>query len=471
MKNKEIITAYYDKDNELRIGRFANEKSKKPIEKTTKHIKGEDLMEILNRINEAEQTKPEEQRATVNYTIYRTNNHKKIVSITGVILVLALIAGGVYHREKIFNLFKGKAASKNENGYAIEQPVEATPSPAVATTEEVQAAEQLPEITVVDELKSYTNEEKIKFINENIANFKNDIASATGITLTEEEVLIQLGFINGIRPEQLNIETEDYWLDFAIKYNTILDEMTIPTINYLSLNNKLNGSNLSTGQSVYAKYILDEKDQKLYSFYADNMQNIIKSSFEKDKETVLTESHDFTRAIAETLVYQNNPVQKEEVIKYLEARSTFVNKNNQIPTYEDLANKLNITVNKVRELEVASLGVKTASEEVYFMITALSQKSVQLLPQDTIIEYTDTLGNKITAESPEEDIIMNYSACYGSPQNNNPENYFHSKYLLQDIEYYMGNTIVSLQSKYNNYDENINCSVQSYSKKKTLVRI
>ena len=106
MKNKEIITAYYDKDNELRIGRFANEKSKKPIEKTTKHIKGEDLLEILNRINEAEQTKPEEQRATVNYTIYRTNNHKKIVSITGVILVLALIAGGVYHREKIFNLFR-----------------------------------------------------------------------------------------------------------------------------------------------------------------------------------------------------------------------------------------------------------------------------------------------------------------------------------------------------------------------------
>ena len=48
MKNEKIIRPYYDKENELRIGVFANEKSKTPINSTTKYIDPEDLDDILN---------------------------------------------------------------------------------------------------------------------------------------------------------------------------------------------------------------------------------------------------------------------------------------------------------------------------------------------------------------------------------------------------------------------------------------
>ena len=54
MKNGKIIRPYYDKENELRIGVFANEKSKTPINSTTKYIDPEDLDDILNSLLEDE---------------------------------------------------------------------------------------------------------------------------------------------------------------------------------------------------------------------------------------------------------------------------------------------------------------------------------------------------------------------------------------------------------------------------------
>ena len=485
MKNRKIIKPYYDKDNELRIGIFANEKSKNPINSTTKYIDPEDLDDILRNIEISERKKPRDQRAEVSYTIQRKNNFVKITSLAlaGTVAVTLAGYGIVSLAKSILNDIKGTRTEKSNieatidknalvaNENKINYEIENTPAPSFAPI-------------VEDKLNTFTTAEKLEFIKNNLENFKNAIALSTGIVLTDDEALIQLGFINGLTLEQINVYSHDYWLDFAKDYETILQELTVPSVNYLSFNHKLKGSNPTNGTSIYAKYIMDDKDRIVYSYYADRIQSIVSASYEKDKETVLGESYDFVRSVAETIVYPNNPVQKDNVKNYLKVRQGLIKELNKTPSYEELANKMNLTINEVRELEVASLGTTSVSNQVQFILLDVAQVAVQLLPEDTVIEYTNTLGEL-------ENSILNYNASKGAPANTNPENYEHSQYLMLDIEYFMENTInlimtdlerenslyrltekeqTELEKQSNNVEENINCSTstKAYVKKLTI---
>lgn len=485
MKNGKIIRPYYDKDNELRIGIFANEKSKTPINSTTKYIEPEDLDDILRNIEISERKKPRDQRAEVCYTIQRKNNFVKITSLAlaGTVAVTLAGYGVVSLAKSILNDIKGTKTEKakieasidenalvaNEN--KINYEIENTPAPSFAPI-------------VEDKLNTFTTAEKLEFIKNNLENFKNDIELATGIVLNDDEVLIQLGFINGLTLEQIDVYSHDYWLDFAEDYETILQELTIPSVNYLSFNHKIKGSNPSNGTSIYAKYIMDDKDRIVYSYFADRIQSVVSASYEKDKEEALGESYDFVRSIAETIVYPNNPVQKDNVKNYLKVRQGLIKELNKIPSYEELANKMNLTINEVRELEVASLGTTSVSNQVQFILLDVAQVAVQLLPEDTVVEYTNTLGEI-------DNSILNYNASKGAPANTNPENYEHSKYLMLDIEHFMEDTINLIMSDFenentlyrltdkeqekndalfNNTDENTLCSsnTKSYTRKLTI---
>ena len=241
MKNGKIIRPYYDKDNELRIGIFANEKSKTPINSTTKYIEPEDLDDILRNIEISERKKPRDQRAEVCYTIQRKNNFVKITSLAlaGTVAVTLAGYGIVSLAKSILNDIKGTRTEKakieasidenalvaNEN--KINYEIKNTPAPSFAPI-------------VEDKLNTFTTAEKLEFIKNNLENFKNDIELATGIVLNDDEVLIQLGFINGLTLEQIDVYSHDYWLDFAEDYETILQELTIPSVNYLSFNHKIN---------------------------------------------------------------------------------------------------------------------------------------------------------------------------------------------------------------------------------------
>ena len=157
---------------------------------------------------------------------------------------------------------------------------------------------------------------------------------------------------------------------------------------------------------------------------------------------------------------------------------------NKIPSYEELANKMNLTINEVRELEVASLGTTSVSNQVQFILLDVAQVAVQLLPEDTVVEYTNTLGEI-------DNSILNYNASKGAPANTNPENYEHSKYLMLDIEYSMENAVnliisdleranslyrltekeqAKLDEQFSNIEENTNCSTSSkaYTRKLTI---
>lgn len=469
MKNEKIIRPYYDKDKKLRIGVFENKDSKTPITSTTKHINKEDLEEILRSIEVSEYKKPKDQRATVSYKLQRNNNFIKYTSLgLSMLLVISLVGYGV--ASCTTNIFK---KSKKDNK-RIENSIEEDSLLALTTPNinyEVEENKDNLVSLVEDKLNEYTNAEKLEFVKKNIENFKNDIQTTAGIVLTDDEALIQLGFINGLTLKDINVNSSDYFFDFVSDYETILQEITIPSVNYLSFNHKLKGQNSSNGKSIYAKYIMNDKDRIVYSYYADRTQSIIYNSYCKDKETVLKESTDFVRSIAETVVYPNNPIQKDNVKKYLETRKELINELNKVPSYEELANKLNITINEVRELEVASLGVTSVSNQTYFMLLDVTQIAVQLLPKDTIIEYTNTIGEI-------DNSIMNYNSEKGAPKDTNPENYEHDKYLMLDIEYFAENTIVKLISEeqneldtqFENTENNVNCDTENYSSNKTYIK-
>ena len=176
MKNGKIIRPYYDKDNELRIGIFANEKSKTPINSTTKYIEPEDLDDILRNIEISERKKPRDQRAEVCYTIQRKNNFVKITSLAlaGTVAVTLAGYGIVSLAKSILNDIKGTKTEKakieasidenalvaNEN--KINYEIENTPAPSFAPI-------------VEDKLNTFTTAEKLEFIKNNLENFKNDI--------------------------------------------------------------------------------------------------------------------------------------------------------------------------------------------------------------------------------------------------------------------------------------------------------
>lgn len=487
MKNEKIIRPYYDENKEIKIGVFENAKAKKPITSTTKHINLEDLEDILRNIEINEDKKPINERAEVNYKLQRKNNFVKVTSLAlAGIVAVSLVGYGIVSVAK--SLIKGSKDSKKEstkieasvednlftlNNDSINYEVANTPAPAKDLTPLIE-----------EKLNTFTATEKLEFIKNNLENFKNAIALSTGIVLTDEEALIQLGFINGLTLEQINVYSNDYWLDFTKDYETILQELTVPSVNYLSFNHKLKGSNPSNGTSIYAKYIMDDKDRIVYSYYADRIQSVVSASYEKDKETVLGESYDFVRSIAETIVYPNNPVQKDNVKNYLKVREELIKELNKIPSYEELANKMNLTINEVRELEVASLGTTSVSNQVYFALLDVTQVAVQLLPEDTVIEYTNTLGEI-------DNSVLNYNSYKGTQANTNPENYEHSKYLMLDIEYSMENAVnliisdleranslyrltekeqAKLDEQFSNIEENTNCSTSSkaYTRKLTI---
>lgn len=475
MKNERIIRPYYDENKELRIGVFENERSKTPISSTKKHINIEDLEDILRNIEINEDKKPINQRAEVQYRLQRKNNYVKMTSLALATLVAVSLAGyGIVSVAKsLKNAFSFKTA--NRDATKIESTIN-------EETQENDSTANYKIAEVQDRLKTYTYKEKLGFILKNRENFKNDIASSTGIVLSDEEILIQLGFINGLTLEQIGVYSDNYWLDFAEDYETILQELTIPSVNYLSFDHKLKGTNPSTKESIYGKYIMDDKDRIIYSYYADRINNIVSASYEQDKETVLSDSLDFTRSIAETIVYPNNPVQKENVKKYINTRKELIVELNKIPSYEEIAQKMNLTVNQVRELEVASLGTTSASNQIQFALLDITQVAVQLLPEDTVVEYTNTLGEI-------DNSILNYNSKKGSNQDTNPENYEHSKYLMLDIEHFMEDTInliltdldrenslsryegQSNENKtetYEEYMENSNCSTSTQGKTRKL---
>lgn len=485
MKNEKIIRPYYDENKEIKIGVFENAKAKKPITSTTKHINIEDLEDILRNIEINEDKKPINERAEVNYKLQRKNNFVKVTSLAlaGIVAVSLVGYGIVSLAKSILNDIKGTRTEKSNietsidenalvaNENKINYEIENTPAPSFAPI-------------VEDKLNTFLPAEKLEFIKNNLENFKNDIELATGIVLNDDEVLIQLGFINGLTLEQIDVYSHDYWLDFAEDYETILQELTVPSVNYLSFNHKLKGSNPSNGTSIYAKYIMDDKDRIVYSYFADRIQSVVSASYEKDKEEALGESYDFVRSIAETIVYPNNPVQKDNVKNYLKVRQGLIKELNKIPSYEELANKMNLTINEVRELEVASLGTTSVSNQVQFILLDVAQVAVQLLPEDTVVEYTNTLGEI-------DNSILNYNASKGAPANTNPENYEHSKYLMLDIEYSMENAVnlimsdleranslyrltekeqAKLDEQFSNIEENTNCSTSSkaYTRKLTI---
>lgn len=526
---KQIIKAYKNSEGEIKIGIF-DEKNNMLFESKEPIKNEEQLKQVLVSLDIEERMKPESQRRTIINTIseskvkedpndeeeiedenyieiidkdgnvkrYKLDKKKKYSKIIAGTLSAALIIGlaiGVVSCSKKKSSAPKKDVSpetvlNNDSQNEYSTPKKDSFIKRIFNKEEESAEKSeitssaptsTPKITVEDKIKEYTDEEKIKFIQENIESFKNEVALCSGITLSENEALIQLGFINKLNPKQLNIETENYWLDFATDYNAILDEITIPTINYLSFDKKLKGSH-DTKESIYKKYIMDEKDQKIYAYYADNMQYIIESAYTNEKGNTLDTAYEYINSIAETLVYPNNPIQKENVKYYLNTRKTLIEKNNKIPTIEEIANAMNVTINDVREFEVATLGVDTASQEVYFLVTLIAQKTVQFLPQDTIISYIDTLGEYIDENSNEDDQIMNYNAKKGKPKYTDYENYMHSKYLLLDIEFYMEKTISKILADYDELgilcNEKIepeetcqeHCSVRTYNPNKAYVK-
>lgn len=384
---KFIVKAYQDEENNIRIGLFDKkgnilEKSKIVYFDETKEqdqlLKAaiEKVAEVLNekyngnvvselttpfdfkqnelQLHENEMRKNQEKEMIMRdfelneeYFEKQRKNTLKRNMIGGTALGLALVVGlssCSYALEKNSANKKAKESALVKETPAITASIDPT---VVPTSTPMPSPTQSP-------VKTYTDEEKIEFINEKVEEFKTKYNEIVGREIDSNQALLQLAYINGLSQSQVGFDSNDYILDFLTDYGAYWDAMTTQTknnivkivksndkvIEYLPLDENGNiidttdinefdeeeqkeieaglsstprpgyalvGENPFKNGELYGDYILDNEDKIAYQELASQIENIVTYAYNGETQKAVEASYEVNKYAAERYVYDNNP--------------------------------------------------------------------------------------------------------------------------------------------------------------------
>ncbi len=293
------------------------------------------------------------------------------------------------------------SCSKNKKGDSSNIPEDTAP---VATASYVKAGIP-PLVTAIPgafgeqevdttEPKIYTTEEKIAFVNENWEKFMTEVNNIPGIQLDGNAAKLQLGFINGLSPEQTEVSTNDFVLDFITDYTNIWNVFTVGTMNYL-----VNGISLTENNSlygnIYGNYILDEEDKKAYEYFANKTLNIVNLAYEGKNISAVEEATVKNKINAEKLVLDG--------------------------LFE-------------------GTDIDNISEEIQYMIRNIAFLDTHFLPERTAITIDTVVGEQNFINYDDSVAPSNYSYDDGT--------YIVTGNIQNDISYYIGRDSVNATMKY-----------------------
>lgn len=251
---------------------------------------------------------------------FKRANLKNAAAIAGTALVVSLAVGTVvFSAAKLIDYINTKNASVKPDVINITEPLAPTQEPAVLNKIEVK---ETPAPKIVEKnlaptqepVKEMTKEEKINFIKENAENFKNEMNAIDNIKIDNNDALLELCYINGIHPYELNIQTADAVLDALTIYNNYIDKTFTNAKNYLCYNTELRGQN-NTYTDVYSKYICDVSDKEIYSEIITKALKVINGCNTLEKEEALKKSYEYNTVLANDILadeyYENcsTPIQ------------------------------------------------------------------------------------------------------------------------------------------------------------------
>lgn len=173
-------------------------------------------------------------------------------------------------------------------------PITSTDVPSPTPT--IAAVKSTPEPTVAP-IKEMTHAEKINFIKENAEKFKNEMNSIDNINIDTNDALLELCYINGINPSELNVSCEDVVLTALTIYGNYIDKTFTNAKNYLCYNTELRGQN-NIYTDVYSKYICDKSDKEIYAKTINKALEVINGCNTLDKQEVLEISYKYNTILA-----------------------------------------------------------------------------------------------------------------------------------------------------------------------------
>ncbi len=293
-------------------------------EETLNCINNRKEEEKLNKIKEQKQLEKENKEYVRKLKIDKTGSKKfkKITfkAVAGVLVVGTLAVGTIaLISSKLNGNIKTTKNSNNskttiENANPTKEPeildkieVVETPMPTVEPVVETPTP-------TVEPIKEMTHDEKIEFIKKNAENFKNEMNAINNIKIDNNDALLELCYINGINPYELNVSTTDVVLDAVTIYGNYIDKTFTNAKNYLGYNTELRGQN-NVYTDVYSKYICDESDKEIYSEIINKALKVINGCNTLTKEEVLEKSYEYNTILANDIIadeyYENcsTPVQ------------------------------------------------------------------------------------------------------------------------------------------------------------------
>lgn len=278
-------------------------------------------VEKARKVQEQKQLEKENNEYAKKMKIDKVGSKKnnKIVGkvLLGTAIVVALATGTV-------TLVNG-CSPENTLSNTSTITVEATPTATPIILDQVEVVEtpapiveSMPTVETlaptVEPIKEMTHEEKIEFIKENAENFKNEMNAIDNIKIDNNDALLELCYINGINPYELNVSTADVVLDAVSIYGNYLDKTFTNAKNYLGYNTELRGQN-NIYTDVFSKYICDITDREIYSEIINKALVVVNGCYTLTKEEALEKSYEYNTVLANDIIadeyYENcsTPIQ------------------------------------------------------------------------------------------------------------------------------------------------------------------